>query len=37
MATRKVILDSDIVKLRDVTPDAKGNHPLVAVLFWATR
>jgi hypothetical protein len=34
MATRKVILDSDIVKLRDVTPDAKGNHPLVAVLFW---
>jgi hypothetical protein len=37
MSRRTVILDSDIVKLRDVQPDSRGNHPMVATLFWGDR
>jgi beta-lactamase superfamily II metal-dependent hydrolase len=37
MPTRTVYLDNDIVKLRDVTPDGKGAHKLIATLFWGDR
>lgn len=37
MASETVYLDSDVVKLRDAQPDAKGNHPLVTTLFWGDR
>lgn len=37
MATRWVYLDSDLVRARDATPNAKGTHDLVATLFWGDR
>jgi beta-lactamase superfamily II metal-dependent hydrolase len=30
-------LDSDVVRARDVVPNAKGKHDLVATLFWGDR
>jgi beta-lactamase superfamily II metal-dependent hydrolase len=35
--SREVILDNDIVKLRDVKPNKKGAHPVRATLFWGDR
>lgn len=37
MATRWAYLDSDIVRVREVAPNAKGRHNLVATLFWGDR
>jgi hypothetical protein len=37
MATHEKILDSDLVRVREVAPNAKGRHPLAATLFWGDR
>ena len=37
MTTRWAYLDSDLVRVREAAPNAKGGHTLVATLFWGDR
>jgi beta-lactamase superfamily II metal-dependent hydrolase len=37
MTTGWTYLDSDLVRLREAAPNAKGGHTLVATLFWGDR